>query len=123
MVQQNNRWNISREKGENIINRYIIEILQDSKENMIALSDLLILLNQRTKHIKFINNSKKKPVSVYIRCIHGSPINFLENHSFYKLIKQDANIKIQLLDNHITSKNFNDYREWILVDEEDFIFI
>ena len=56
MVQKNNRWNISREKGEVIINRYMIEILQDSKDNMISLSSLLILLNLRTKHIKFINN-------------------------------------------------------------------
>ena len=51
MVQKNNRWNISREKGETIINKYMIEILQDSKDNMISLSGLLILLNLRTKHI------------------------------------------------------------------------
>ena len=119
MVQQNNRWNISREKGEDIINRYIIEILQDSKENTIPLSDLLILLNQRTKHIKFINNSKKKPLSVYIRCIYGSTLNFLDNNSFYEVFKDDANIQVKLLDKQITKKNFNDYKDWILVDEED----
>jgi len=119
MVQKNNRWNISREKGENIINKYVIEILQDSKDNMISLSDLLILLNQRTKHIKFINNSKKKPLSVYIRCIYGSTLNFLDNNSFYEVFKDDANIQVKLLDKQITKKNFNDYKDWILVDEED----
>ena len=124
MVQKNNRWNISREKGETIINKYIIEILQDSKDNMISLSGLLILLNLRTKHIKFINNSKKKPLSVYIRCIHGSILNFLDNHSFYDVIKDDANIQVKLLDKHITSKNLNDYKDWVLVDqEEDFILV
>ena len=124
MVQKNNKWNISREKGEVIINRYMIEILQDSKDNMISLSSLLILLNQRTKHIKFINNSKKKPLSVYIRCIHGSILNFLDNHSFYDVIKDDANIQVKLLDKHITSKNLNDYKDWVLVDqEEDFILV
>ena len=124
MVQKNNRWNISREKGENIINKYVIEILQDSKDNMISLSDLLILLNQRTKHIKFINNSTKKPLSVYIRCIHGSPLNFLDNHSFYEVIKEQANIQVKLVDKYITTKNYDDYKEWILVDEEiDFILV
>jgi len=124
MVQKNNRWNISREKGESIIHRYMIEILQDSKDNMISLSDLLILLNQRTKHIKFINNSKKKPLSVYIRCVHGSPLNFIDNNSFYEVFKDDANIQVKLLDKHITKNNFNDYKDWILVDEEDdFILI
>tara|TARA_Y100000768_G_scaffold101549_1_gene74234 strand:+ start:3176 stop:3580 length:405 start_codon:yes stop_codon:yes gene_type:complete len=119
MVQNNNKWNISREKGEVIINRYMIEILQDSKDNMISLSSLLILLNLRTKHIKFINNSKKKPLSVYIRCIHGSPLNFLDNNPFYDVIKDDANIQVKLQDKYITSKNLNDYKDWILVDEED----
>ena len=119
MVQINNRWNISMEKGESIIHRYMIEILQDSKDNMISLSDLLILLNQRTKHIKFINNSKKKPLSVYIRCIYGSTLNFLDNNSFYEVFKDDANIQVKLLDKQITKKNFNDYKDWILVDEED----
>ena len=124
MVQKNNRWNISREKGETIINKYMIEILQDSKDNMISLSGLLILLNLRTKHIKFINNSKKKPLSVYIRCIHGSTLNFLDNHSFYEVIKDDANIQVKLVDKYITQKNFDDYKEWILVDEEiDFILV
>ena len=123
MVQKNNRWNISREKGETIINKYMIEILQDSKDNMISLSDLLILLNQRTKHIKFINNSTKKPLSVYIRCIHGSPLNFLDNHSFYEVIKEQANIQVKLVDKYITTKNYDDYKEWILVDEEDFIMV
>lgn len=123
MVQKNNRWNISREKGENIINKYVIEILQDSKDNMISLSGLLILLNLRTKHIKFINNSKKKPLSVYIRCIHGYILNFLDNHSFYEVNKDDANIQVKLVDKYITPKNFDDYKEWILVDEEDFILV
>ena len=35
MVHKNNKWNISKEKGEEIAHKYIIEILQDSKHNMI----------------------------------------------------------------------------------------
>ena len=128
MVQKNNRWNISREKGENIINKYVIEILQDSKDNMISLSDLLILLNQRTKHIKFINTNKKKPFSVYLRTVYGNIINFMDNFSFYGVISNGADIKIKLIDSELNHKNLtndiiNEYREWTLVDTEDFEFI
>ena len=61
---------------------------------------------------------------MYIRCIHGSILNFLDNHSFYEVIKDDANIQVKLQDKYITSKNLNDYKDWILVDgEDDFILV
>ena len=129
MVQKNNKWNISKEKGEEIAHKYIIEILKDSKNNTIPLSDLVILLNQRTKHIKFINKSKKKPISVYLRCSYGNMINFFDNFSIYGLLKQGANIQVKLLDNQIIYNKsvnqhiFQEYKEWVLIDYEDFIIV
>lgn len=129
MVHKNNKWNISKEKGEEIAHRYIIEILQDSKHNMISLSELSILLNQRTKHIKFIQYSKKKPMSVYMRCSYGNIINFLDNFTIYGVINNDSDIQIKLLDTEITNKKFieqnimNEHKDWILIDDEDFIMI
>ena len=129
MVHKNNKWNISKEKGEEIAHRYIIEILQDSKHNMISLSELSILLNQRTKHIKFIQYSKKKPMSVYMRCSYGNIINFLDNFTIYGVISKDSDIQIKLLDTEITNKKFieqnimNEHKDWILIDDEDFIMI
>ena len=129
MVHKNNKWNISKEKGEEIAHRYIIEILQDSKHNMISLSELSILLNQRTKHIKFIQYSKKKPMSVYMRCSYGNIINFLDNFTIYGVINNDSDIQIKLLDTEITTKKFieqnimNEHKEWILINDEDFIMI
>ena len=129
MVQKNNKWNISKERGEEIAHKYIIEILKDSKNNIIPLSDLVILLNQRTKHIKFINKSKKKPISVYLRCSYGNMINFLDNFSIYGLLKQGANIQVKLLDNQVIYNKsvnqhiFQEYKEWVLIDNEDFIIV
>lgn len=129
MVHKNNKWNISKEKGEEIAHKYIIEILQDSKHNMISLSELSILLNQRTKHIKFIQYSKKKPMSVYMRCSYGNIINFLDNFTIYGVINKDSDIQIKLLDTEITNKKFieqnimNEHKDWILIDDEDFIMI
>jgi len=129
MVHKNNKWNISKEKGEEIAHKYIIEILQDSKHNMISLFELSILLNQRTKHIKFIQYSKKKPMSVYMRCSYGNIINFLDNFTIYGVINNDSDIQIKLLDTEITNKKFieqnimNEHKDWILIDDEDFIMI
>ena len=129
MVQKNSKWNISKERGEEIAHRYIIEILKDSKYNTLPLSDLVILLNQRTKHIKFINHSKKKPLSVYLRCTYGNIINFLDKFSIYGLIKNNADIQVKLFDGQlIYNKSVNqhilqEYKEWIIINEEDFIIV
>ena len=116
MVQRNNKWNISQERGEELAHRYITEILQDSKHNMIPLSDLIILLNQRTKHIKFIHHSRKKPLSVYLRCTYGSIINFLDKFVTYGLVKNNADIQVKLMNDNLLN-------EWIIVDEEEFILV
>ena len=116
MVQKNNKWNISNKRSEEIAHRYIVEILKDSKHETISLSDLVILLNQRTKHIKFINHSKRKPLSVYLRCNYGNIINFLDKFVTYGLIRKNADIQVKLM-------NQNDPTDWILVDEDEFILV
>jgi len=116
MVQKNNKWNISDKQGEEIAHRYIIEILKDSKNNTLLLSDLVILLNQRTKHIKFINRSQKKPLSVYLRCNYGNIINFLDRFLTYGLIRNNTDIQVKLM-------NHNPRDEWILVNEDEFILV
>ena len=117
MVHSNMKWNISNKRGEEIAHRYIVEILKDSKHNTISLSDLVILLNQKTKHIKFINKSKRKPLSVYLRCNYGNIINFLDKFVAYGLIKKNADIQVKLIN------TVDEYRGWILVDEDEFILV
>ena len=116
MAQKKHKWNISQAKGEELVHRYITEILQGSKHNMIPLSDLMILLNQRTKHIKFIHHSKKKPLSVYIRCTYGNIVNFLDKFATYGLLRNNSDIQVKLMNHPLLN-------EWILVDEDDFILV
>jgi len=127
MVHKNNKWNISKEKGEEYAHRYIIEILKDSKNNTLGLSELIILLNQRTKHINLSMHKKKKPISVYIKHVYGSFINFLDIYSFYGIIENGADIKVILFDSELNSnvldpKIINEHKEWILIND-DFIFV
>ena len=127
MVQKNGKWSISKEKVEEYIHRYIIEILKDSKNNTLGLSELIILLNQRTKHINLSIHKKKKPISVYVKHVYGSFINFLDIYSFYGIIENGADIKVILFDSELNSnvldpKIINEHKEWILIND-DFIFV
>jgi len=127
MVHKNNKWNISKEKAEEIAHKYIIEILREYKNNTLPLSDLIIILNQRTKHIKFINHQKKKNISIYLKSIYGSMINFMDNFSFYGILSNGADIKIILIDGELKYSSLNkqilnENKEWVLIDD-DFIFV
>ena len=121
-------WNVSNEQGENISHKYIIEILKESPDNSKTLPELIQLLNSKTKHMKFTQNTKKKPISVYLRSTHGSVLNFLDNFSFYGIAHKDDNIYVTLFDHQLTYNDLeptikNEYQEWVLVDSdaEDYI--
>ena len=130
MVQKNNKWNISDKQGEDISHRYIIDILKDASHNTIPLSDLVTVLNQHTKHIKFTNHKKKKTISLYITCKYGSLTHFLDTFTIYGLININNRIHVKLIDTEIIHNKtinpmiLNEYKEWILVDTEtDYILV
>ena len=123
MVQKNGKWNISKEKGEEYAHKYIIEILQESKNYTLGLSELIILLNQRTKHINLVMHNKKKPISVYIKHVYGSFINFLDIYSFYGIIEGNTGVKVILIDSQLNSCSLdtqiiNEHKEWILINDD-----
>ena len=128
MVQKNIRWNISKEKGEIIAHDNIIDILIESKNNKLLLSELIVLLNQRTKQTKLTNHKKNKQFSIYIKNVYGSMTKFLDNYSFYGLTFDKSSIYVSLVDTELvktdlTPSIINEYREWTLVDTDDFEFI
>ena len=149
MVHKNNKWNISDKRGEEISHKYIIDILKDSKNNTIPLSELVSLLNHKTKHIKITNHNKNKPLSLYLQCKYGGIINFLDKFTVYGQIKKPQIKKpqikkpqikkpqikeidiiyVKLMDSEITYNKSIDqnilyeYKDWILIDEEEFILV
>ena len=123
MAQKNDKWNISKQKGEEIAHKYIIDILQTNESNTMIISDLIILLNLQTKHIKLIHKSKKKPLSTYIRCIYGSFEHFLNSFSIYSVIMNDEQPHAKLRKQELTYDIVKEYNDWILVDEDDFIVV
>jgi len=105
MVQKNIRWNISKEKGEKIAHDTITDILIESKNNKLLLSELIVLLNQRTKKIKLTNHRKNKQFSLYIKNIYGSMTDFLDNYSFYGLTFVNSSIYVSLIDSELIKTN------------------
>lgn len=121
-------WNVSREQGENIAHKYTIEILKESPDNSKTLPELIQLLNIKSKHIRFTQNYKRKPLSVYLRSNYGSITAFLDNFSFYGIIHKQDKVYVKLFDDQLTYKDLepsikNEYNEWVVLEDdvEDYI--
>ncbi len=58
MVHKNNKWNISKEKGAELIHTNIIEIFAQNNGEKISLKDLIVLMNQKTNKINLECNKQ-----------------------------------------------------------------
>lgn len=128
MVRKNNKWNISKEKGEELAHQYIIEILSESRNQTLTLSELIILLNQRTKYHKISQHSKKKSLSIFLKSHYGSILEFFDKFSMYGVMKHGSEISIKLFDTELkynsgTKDIFKHHEGWTFVDEEEFLII
>ena len=120
------KWNISKQHCEGILHKYILDILH--KYNIIIVSELMILLNNKTKHLNIQYNSKKKPLSTYINCIYGNFIKFLDDYSMYGIVVDSKDIYVKLIDrnltyNKLTDKIIKENHEWLLINDEEFIIV
>ena len=67
MVRNSFHWNITKEKGFEIIHMNIIEILREQPKKSIPLDQLVTLLNERTKYLKIHSSRKYNTLSKYIK--------------------------------------------------------
>ena len=129
MVHKSNKWSMSKERVEECVHVNIIdilkdtEILKDTDDNKMLLSDLIVLLNQQTKHIKLTNHKKNKQMSVYLKSVYGSVYNFIDMYSFYEVARTpEGMITVKLIDTGLTKESLNksiinEYKEWSMVNE------
>ena len=92
MVHKNYKWNISKEKGSNLIYNLIDQILLEKIDNSIEIEELLFLLNNRTKNIDFLNNNKKKNINNFIKNVFGSLTNFVDTYDHFVINKINSEI-------------------------------
>ena len=109
MAKSGNRdfkWNISQSEGKKLAYDSIKQILIESKNNLLELNELIVLINKRTKHIVIKNYTKRRNLINYLKVNYGSFINFLDNY--------DIKIKEQNLNDLLKCPNFIFHRKFII---------
>ena len=112
-----NQWNINSKEGIEIAHSTIIDILRESK-NPILLSELVTLLNDRTKKYKIHSNKKKNTLSKYLKSNHGGILQFLDDYVIYGIIKKNNIIHVTLLEDLLDNnplKRITRDNEWVFV--------
>ena len=124
MVHKNNKWNISKDKGAELIHKNIIEIFAQNSGEKISLKDLIVLMNQKTNKINLECNKQKKPISTYIRSVYGNFTNFLEEYSMYGIMNFNKQIYIVIFENDIDPKyNYGRISDWELINTDDYVLV
>ena len=96
MVHKNYKWNISKEKGQKIVYDMIEEILKEQKNNSIEISELIFLLNNRTKYLNITNHKKKKNIVNFIKINFGGIQQFIDNYDYFLIMHRNNKIIIKL---------------------------
>lgn len=108
MVHKNYKWNISKEKGQNLIFKNIELILKEKREEIMEIDELLTILNMRTRSIDILNNNKKKNIINYIKVVFGGIINFIDSYEEFLYFKKGKKEFVKL--------NKLELSEWIIVE-------
>ena len=114
MVHKNYKWNISKEKGQKIVFDMIEEILKEQKNNSIEISELIFLLNHRTRHVNITNYKKKKNIINFVKINFGGIQQFIDNYDYFLLMHKNNKIIIKLNTINYSIDNFND---WVFVND------
>ena len=122
-----NRWNISKQKGEELIHKHLIDTLYQSNNKM-KLKDLLVSLNKQTEHVTLIHRSTLKPLSAYIQSMYGTFTSFLDRHSMYGLLIENKVMYVLLFDDNIKDQqllttDIQEIREWLVVHDDEFVIV
>jgi hypothetical protein len=108
MVHKNYKWNISKEKGQNLIFKNIELILKEKREEIMEIDELLTILNMRTRNIDILNNNKKKNIINYIKIVFGGIVNFIDSYEDFLYFKKEKKEFVKL--------NKLELSEWIIVE-------
>jgi hypothetical protein len=109
MPHKNYKWNISLEEGEKIILKTIQEILHSQKNERMNLTELILLIQNRTKGMDIQNNRKKKSILNFANSKLGGIQGIIDKHESLLYFDSKEGDYIQL---HTPSF----VNEWIFVE-------
>ena len=108
MVRKSNnysdKWNYPLEKAINIIHDNLIILLKEN-ESLMEVSQIINLLNRRTKKANFKKYGRRKDIIIYINEYFTSIISFAESYLIYSVIYKDKKAFIKLNEEIDDTKN------------------
>ena len=104
------KWNISRSEGQILAYDSIKQILIESKNNLLELNELIVLINQRTKHLVIKNYTKRRNLINYLKINYGGIVKFLDDYDIFGIIKKENKMYVKLIDDFLD--------EWVLIDDD-----
>jgi hypothetical protein len=108
-----NKWNLSKSDGINLTINLIENILINYPEKKIPVSELIYLLNSRTKG-KIKNNNKDKTLISFIKYHYPNFKEFIESRSEFKYTNINNNNYIT--PNNDINENINyEYEDWVII--------
>ena len=114
MGHRNYKWNITKEEGSKLVLNYIKEILNNQKNGSMAIEELTLLINNRSKQIDITNNNKKKSLINFVNSNYGSLDHFVDDYDFLMVIFYEDKVLIKI--NEEINENYNLFNEWICVE-------
>ena len=113
MAKSGNRdfkWNISQSEGKKLAYDSIKQILIESKNNLLELNELIVLINQRTKHLVIKNYTKRRNLINYLKINYGGIVKFLDDYDIFGILKKENKMYVKLIDDFLD--------EWVLIDDD-----
>ena len=114
------KWNISNERGSEIIHTKIIDILRSKSGQTLLLQDLITHLNIQTTHILFHKLQKYNSCSKYIKGTFGGITHLLDKQTLYEIT---TNQKQQLWVTLLETKDNYEYIEQKTLLGMDWVFV
>ena len=116
------QWNLTKERCFDIIHATLIEILNETDDNVMILDSLVEKLNSRTKKY---NLHKKYTFSRYLKIEFNGILDFIESYNFYGTTRESSgkiyiHIYNELInyDNMSESHRFTKDSDWLIVPDE-----
>jgi hypothetical protein len=75
------RWNISKERGHQLIYNYIVNILSKQPNHSLEIKMLRSKIYEKSKNVKITYNNQPKDIFNYVKHNLGGLIHIIDSHS------------------------------------------
>lgn len=119
------KWNVSDEKGLELIHRTLIDLLKVQPKKYMSLNDLVFLMNSRTRACNIHTKKKHNCLTKYIQIKYGGIVKFLDSYSLYGLLKKNNIDYVHLMipdEKIVTDDLIQEVKPW-LTKERDWVLV